>query len=152
MEFHFLCADTIRKTLEKNSSIPIEGTVTPPTQIPTTRVIGYSGIAYQPNSTTSNPINSTDGNLTTRWLTSGQSVITFTYSQPVTIKSISFQSGYNGGSPNQTLTLKVDGLAVPINYVPNVNFNPTVNLSGKVFQLTTTGTGNISRILEININ
>jgi len=151
MEFHFLCADTIRKTLAKNSSIPIEGTVTPPTTTPTNRVIGYSGIAYQPNSTTSNPINATDGNLSTRWLTSGQSVITFTYNQSVTIKSISFQSGYNGGSPNQTLNLKVDGLALPINYVPNVNFNSTVNLTGKVFQLITTGTGNISRILEINI-
>jgi hypothetical protein len=152
LEFHFLCADTIRKTLARNTSIPIEGTVTPPTPTPISRVITYSGIAYQPNSITSNPINSTDGNLSTRWLTSGQSIITFTYNQSVTIKSISLQSGFNGGSANQTLTLKVDGLSVPINYVQNVNFNSTINLSGKVFQFTTTGTGNISRILEININ
>jgi hypothetical protein len=142
----------MQKTLARNTSIPIDGTVTPPTPTPISRVITYSGITFQPNSITSNPINSTDGNLSTRWLTSGQSIITFTYNQSVTFKSISLQSGFNGGSPNQTLSLRIDGASVPISYVPNVNFNSTVNLSGKVFQFTTTGTGNISRILEININ
>jgi hypothetical protein len=60
-------------------------------------------------------------------------------------------SGYNGGSPNQTLTLSVDGIDVPLGFDKKVKFTKAINVTGKRFVLTTTGTGNISRIFEVSL-
>jgi hypothetical protein len=60
-------------------------------------------------------------------------------------------SGFNGGSPNQSLTLTVDGVDVPLGYSPVSKFTKAINATGKRFVLTTTGTGNISRIFEVGV-
>jgi hypothetical protein len=143
LEFHPLCMDTMKKLLAKNSSIPTEGSPEPPT---ITRTIEYSGTTHS-----GIPNNSTDGNLTTRYLTTGPFRVQFTYSAPVTITNVFLNSGFQGGSPNQTLTLKVDGVNVLLNFTPMINFSRAINVTGKVFELTTTGTGNISRVFEIGV-
>jgi hypothetical protein len=84
-------------------------------------------------------------------LTTGPFRVQFTYSAPVTITNVFLNSGFQGGSPNQTLTLKVDGVNVLLNFTPMINFSRAINVTGKVFELTTTGTGNISRVFEIGV-
>jgi hypothetical protein len=133
----------MQKTLAKNSSIPIEGSPEPPA---ITRIITYSGTTHSGITA-----NATDGNLTTRYLTTGPFRVQFTYSASVSITSVFLNSGFQGGSPNQTLTLTVDGVNVPLGFTRTINFSKAINVSGKVFVLTTTGTGNISRVFEIGV-
>ena len=143
LEFHPRCIDTMQKTLAKNSSIPIEGSPEPPA---ITRIITYSGTTHSGITA-----NATDGNLTTRYLTTGPFRVQFTYSAPVSITNVFLNSGFQGGSPNQTLTLTVDGVNVPLGFTRTINFSKAINVNGKVFELTTTGTGNISRVFEIGV-
>jgi len=115
------------------------------------RTITYSGITYIVGSNTAKPENATDLDLTTRWLTSGPATVVYTYPSTVNIREVSLQSGFQGGSPNLTLTLSIDGVDIPLGYVKNVNFVKSINVTGKVFTLTTTGDGGVSRILEIGV-
>jgi len=148
MEFHFLCADTIRKTLAKNSSIPIEGTVTPPSL--TTFKVSIKGAVFTGNTTTRDTLFAVDG-LATRFLSQGPTTITYTFSQSVSGKVLTFKSGYNGGSPNLTLILKVDGVLFNLGYVRNILFTKPLP-SGKVFEFVTTGESGISRTIDLIVN
>lgn len=143
LEFHPRCIDTMQKTLAKNSSIPIEGSPEPPSNKP---VITYAGTTHSGITA-----NATDGNLLTRYLTNGPFRVQFSYPNPISITQVYLNSGYQGGSPNQTLTLTVDGVNVSLGFTPMINFSKAINVNGKVFVLTTTGTGNISRVFEIGI-
>jgi len=49
------------------------------------------------------------------------------------------------------LTLTVDGVDVPLSFDKKVKFTKAINATGKRFVLTTTGTGNISRIFEAGV-
>jgi hypothetical protein len=110
------------------------------------KTITYSGTTHSGITA-----NATDGNLTTRYLTTGPFRVQFTYSAPVSISQVFLNSGFQGGSPNQTLTLTVDGVNVPLGFTRTINFSKAINFNGKVFVLTTTGTGNISRVFEIGV-
>lgn len=116
-----------------------------------TKKVSVKGTPYT-GYTLADTIKAVNGITTDRWLSTGPTTVTWTFNQPVTINWINLLSGYQGGSPNKTLTLSVDGLDVPLNYVPNINFTKTLNVTGTAFKAVTTGQGNISRIFEISLS
>jgi hypothetical protein len=119
----------------------------PPTPTNTFSIAGTPYTGY----TRADTIKAVDGNETTRFLTTGATTLTWTFSQPTTRTQVYLSSGFNGGSPNQTLTLTVDGVNVDLAFDKKVKFTKVINATGKRFVLTTTGTGGISRIFEISL-
>ena len=117
---------------------------------PTTNTFSIAGTPYTGYSR-ADTAKSVDGNETTRFLTTGATTLTWTFSAPTTRTQVYLSSGFNGGSPNQTLTLTVDGVNVDLAFDKKVKFTKAINATGKRFVLTTTGTGNISRIFEVSI-
>jgi hypothetical protein len=133
------------------SNLPDYSTNPPPPPPTGTNTFRIAGTPYQPGYTRADTAKAVDGNEATRWLTAGPTTLTWTFAQPVTRTQVYLSSGYNGGSPNQTLTLTVDGVNVPLGFDKKIKFTKAINVSGKRFVLTTTGTGNISRIFEISL-
>jgi len=131
------------------SNLP-DYTSTPPPPPTTTNSFSISGTPYT-GYTRADTAKAVDGNELTRFLTTGSTTLTWTFTQPITRTQVYMSSGYQNGSPNQTLTLSVDGVNIPLGYVANVKFNKVINVTGKKFVLTTTGTGNISRLFEISL-
>lgn len=133
---------------------PCTGSYTGPTSqvctVPATNTFTISGTPYT-GYTRADTAKAVDGNETTRFLTTGATTLTWTFSQPTTRTQVYLSSGFNGGSPNQTLTLTVDGVNVPLGYSPVGKFTKAINATGKRFVLTTTGVGGVSRIFEVSI-
>jgi hypothetical protein len=133
---------------------PCTGNYTGPTSqvctVPITNTFGIAGTPYT-GYTRADTAKAVDGNETTRFLTTGATTLTWTFSQPTTRTQVYLSSGFNGGSPNQTLTLTVDGVNVDLAFDKKVKFTKAINATGKRFVLTTTGTGNISRIFEVSL-
>jgi hypothetical protein len=124
---------------------------TPSQQPPTTtNTFSIAGTPYTGYSR-SDTAKAVDGNETTRFLTTGPTTLTWNFSQPTTRTQVYLSSGFNGGSPNQTLTLTVDGVDVPLFFDKKIKFTKAINATGRRFVLTTTGTGNISRIFEVSL-
>lgn len=125
---------------------------TPTTQPPPppTNTFSISGTPYQ-GFTRADTAKAIDGNESTRFLTNGPTTLTWNFAQPVTRTSVYMSSGFQTGSPNQTLTLTVDGVDVPLSFDKTVKFTKSINVTGKRFVLTTTGFQNISRIFEIQL-
>ena len=124
---------------------------TPTQQPPTpTNTFSIAGTPYTGYSR-ADTAKAVDGNETTRFLTTGSTTLTWTFSQPTTRTQVYLSSGYNGGSFNQTVTLTVDGVNVPLGYSPVSKFTKAINATGKRFVLTTTGQGGISRIFEAGV-
>jgi hypothetical protein len=133
---------------------PCTGSYTGPTSqvctVPVTNTFTISGTPYTGYSR-ADIAKAVDGNETTRFLTTGATTLTWTFSQPTTRTQVYLSSGFNGGSPNQTLTLTVDGVNVDLAFDKKIKFTKAINATGKRFVLTTTGTGNISRIFEVSL-
>lgn len=125
-----------------------------PTQNPppptTTNTFTISGTPYT-GYTRADTLKAIDGNESTRFLTNGATTLTWTFAVPTTRTQVYMSSGFQGGSPNQTLTLTVDGVPVDMAFDKKVKFTKAINATGKRFVLTTTGTGNISRLFEIQL-
>jgi len=119
----------------------------PPTP---TNTFSISGTPY-PGYTRADTSKAIDGNESTRFLTNGATTLTWNFAVPTTRTSVYLSSGYQGGSPNQTLTLTVDGVDVPLAFDKKVKFTKAINATGKRFVLTTTGYQNVSRIFEISL-
>lgn len=119
----------------------------PPTPTNTFTISGTPYTGYSRSDTAK----AVDGNETTRFLTTGATTLTWTFANPTTRTQVYLSSGFNGGSPNQTLTLTVDGVNVDLAFDKTVKFTKAINATGKRFVLTTTGTGDISRIFEISL-
>jgi len=142
------CRGIVPASIEKQPVI-----VNPP---PTpTNTFSISGTPY-PGYTRADTSKAIDGNESTRFLTTGATTLTWNFAVPTTRTSVYMSSGYkepNGtiSSPNQTLTLTVDGVDVPLAFDKKVKFTKAINVTGKRFVLTTTGTGNISRVFEIQL-
>jgi hypothetical protein len=116
-----------------------------------TNTFSISGTPYQPGYTRADTAKAVDGNEATRWLTAGATTLTWNYAQAVTRTQVYLSSGFQTGSPNQTLTLTVDGVNVPLGFDKKIKFTKAINVTGKRFVLTTTGTSNISRIFEVSL-
>ena len=139
---------------------PCTGNYTGPTSqvctVPVTNTFSIAGTPYTGYSR-ADTAKAVDGNEATRFLTTGATTLTWNFSQPTTRTQVYLSSGYNGGSPNQTLTLTVDGRDVPLAFDKKVKFTKAINETGKRFVLTTTGlpaTGapnGCSRIFEISL-
>jgi hypothetical protein len=151
----------MRLSVQNASCLPLisqsecDSLKTPPPPPPSTvsRTITVSGVPFI-NSDTSirRPASAIDGNLNTRFVSQGATTVTFTYNQTVTIKRVELFSGFGTGSPNQTFTISINGVAFNLNYSPNIAFTRTgITLTGTTFVLVTTGVTNISRIKEIDI-
>ena len=119
----------------------------PPTPTNTFSIAGTPYTGYSRADTAK----AVDGNETTRFLTTGPTTLTWTFSAPTTRTQVYLSSGFNGGSPNQTLTLTVDGVNVDLAFDKKVKFTKAINATGRRFVLTTTGQGGISRIFEISL-
>jgi len=119
----------------------------PPTPTNTFSIAGTPYTGYSRADTAK----AVDGNEATRFLTTGATTLTWTFSAPTTRTQVYLSSGFNGGSPNQTLALTVDGVNVPLGYSPVSKFTKAINATGKRFVLTTTGQGGISRIFEAGV-
>lgn len=131
------------------SNLPDYSTNPPP---PTgTNTFSIAGTPYQPGYTRADTAKAVDGNEATRWLTAGPTTLTWNFAQPVTRTQVYLSSGFQTGSPNQTLTLTVDGVNVPLGFDKKIKFTKAINVTGKRFVLTTTGTSNISRIFEVSL-
>jgi hypothetical protein len=120
-----------------------------------TKKVSVKGVPYVKDATVftlADTIKAVDGNTTTRFLSTGPTTVTWTFSAPVTINWIRLQSGYQGGSPNQTLTLTCDGVNVPLNFNKTIDFTGVINATGRVFRATTTGVSGISRVFEISLS
>ncbi len=124
-----------------------------PCTIPLPFKVKFTGTTFTGNNdlTVRDTLNAIDGKTSTRYLTSGPCTITYTFSQPVTRTSVTLVSGYNNVDFNETMTLVVDGVNVPLNYVKSTNFVRGINVTGREFRMTTTGKGNVSRILEYQL-
>jgi len=126
-------------------------TTPPPTPTNTFSIAGTPYTGY----TRVDTAKAVDGNETTRFLTTGATTLTWNFSQPTTRTQVYLSSGFVSGStigsPNQTLTLTVDGVPVDLAFDKKVKFTKVINATGKRFVLTTTGTGNISRIFEVSL-
>jgi hypothetical protein len=133
------------------SNLPDYSTNPPPPPPTGTNTFSISGTPYQPGYTRADTAKAVDGNEATRWLTAGATTLTWNYTQAVTRTQVYLSSGFNGGSPNQTLTLTVDGVNVPLGFDKKVKFTKAINVTGKRFVLSTTGTSNISRIFEVSL-
>jgi len=129
-------------------ALPTYTPTSPPPQMDST--FSISGTPHSSN-TRADTGRAVDGSEVTRFLTNGPTTLTYTFSQPVTRSTVYLSSGYMGGSFNQSLTLLVDGVSVPLAYTPVGKFTRSINVTGKKFTLTTTGSGNISRIYEIRL-
>jgi hypothetical protein len=116
-----------------------------------TKTVSVKGTPYK-GYTLADTIKAVNGITTDRWLSTGPTTVTWTFSAPVTINWIRLQSGYQGGSPNQTLTLTCDGVNVPLNFNKTIDFTGVINATGRVFRATTTGVSNISRVFEISLS
>lgn len=138
----FNCRGIVPASIEKQPVV-----APPPTP---TNTFAISGTPYQ-GFTRSDTAKAIDGSETTRFLTTGPTTLTWNFAQPVTRTQVYMSSGFNGGSPNQTLTLTVDGVDVPLSFDKTVKFTKAINATGKRFVLTTTGTGGISRLFEIQL-
>lgn len=123
----------------------------PPPPLPGTNTFSIAGTPYQPGYTRADTAKAVDGNEATRWLTAGATTLTWNFAQPVTRTQVYLSSGFQTGSPNQTLTLSVDGVNVPLGFDKKIKFTKAINVTGKKFVLSTTGTSNISRIFEISL-
>ena len=133
------------------SNLPDYSTNPPPPPPTGTNTFSIAGTPYQPGYTRADTAKAVDGNEATRWLTAGPTTLTWTFAQTVTRTQVYLSSGFNGGSPNQTLTLTVDGVNVPLGFDKKIKFTKAINVTGKRFVLTTTGTSNISRIFEVSL-
>ncbi len=122
--------------------------------VPITSTTTVEGIPYTGNSdlTIRNPQNAVDADTNSRFVSNGPTTVTKTFSQPVTQNWIYMKSGFNGGSPNQTLTLTVDGRNVPLNFDKKVKFTKAINETGRVFKAVTTGTGGLSRVFDLRFS
>lgn len=132
-------------------ALPDYTPTTPPPPTPT-NTFSIAGTPYKEgNFTRADTAKAIDGNETTRFLTTGATTLTWNFAVPTTRTTVYMSSGFNGGSPNQTLTLTVDGVDVPLAFDKKVKFTKAINVTGKRFVLTTTGTGGISRLFEISL-
>jgi hypothetical protein len=155
-----LPGNVMRASLQNASCLPLisqlecDSLKNPPvTPNPVVRSVTVSGVPFI-NSDTSirRPASAVDGNINTRFVSQGATTVTFTYNQTVTIKRVELFSGFGTGSPNQTFTISVNGVAFNLNYSPNIAFTRTgITLTGTTFVLVTTGVTNISRIKEIDL-
>lgn len=144
---HWSVLPVLHKALWYSTLSDYIPTQPPPTPTNTFTISGtpYSGF------TRADTAKAVDGNETTRFLTTGATTLTWAFSQPTTRTQVYLSSGYQGGSPNQTLTLTVDGVDVPLFFDKTVKFTKSFNVTGKRFVLTTTGQGNVSRIFEVQL-
>lgn len=142
------CRGIVPASIEKQPVI-----VNPPPT--TTNTLSISGTPYT-GYTRADTAKAIDGNEATRFLTNGAMTLTWNFAVSTTKTLVYLSSGYkeaNGtiSSPNQTLTLTVDGVPVDLAFDKKVKFTKAINVTGKRFVLTTTGTGGISRLFEISL-
>lgn len=152
-KLHYAVLPVLHKALWYSTLADYIPTQNPPPPV-ITNTFSIAGTPYT-GYTRSDTAKAIDGSESTRFLTTGATTLTWAFAVPTTRTSVYMSSGFLSGttigSPNQTLTLTVDGIPVDLSFDKKVSFRKTINATGKRFLLTTTGTGGISRVFEIQL-